>query len=120
MSFSFIYKYLYIVKTNQQIKQKLREALDTETQDTVVNGILNKVATHIYDAYRELENACQYIDDLQLRKEIEDIKLSLGHDLENSGSIADSHPTIISRIMKVLGDRKPEANKYGDEIGHPS
>jgi hypothetical protein len=105
------------VETKRFIKQKIREHLDTETQDDVVNGILNKCARHIYDAYRELENACQYVDDLYLRKQLEDIKLSLGHDIENSGSMDNTHSTIISRIMKILGSRKPENNKYGEEMG---
>lgn len=90
------------------IRGKLVESMDPTSRMSIATGILNTAAKHIYQAYRELDNAYQYIEDQELRKEIEDIKRILGNDLENIHFVKTKEPTVISRLVDIIDDRKPD------------
>ena len=85
----------------------LNEELEDNAHDITVNGLLNRAVKHIYEAYRELENASQYINDLHLKKQIQDIKLMIGHEQENNYGTEFTHSTILSRLQRILQQRKP-------------
>ena len=89
------------------IKRLLREQLEDNPHDITVNGLLNRSVAHIYKAYRELESASQYITDLGLKKQVEDIKQMLGSEIENNYGVEFTHSTILSRLQRILQDRKP-------------
>jgi hypothetical protein len=93
------------MEIREHIKEKLHE-LDIHKKSTVVNGLLNKCANDLYDAYRHLEMACQYCDDQELANKLEALKMILGHEVEMSGEFDDGdNPTIIQRLRKILSDR---------------
>ena len=96
------------------IKQVLREQLSSHDRHVVVTGILNNSAESLNNAFRELANALQYIDDVKLRDEIESIKELISHELQTNVVFEDDKPTIMGRIKVILNNLKPDkgSNMY--------
>jgi hypothetical protein len=96
------------METKKDIKQKIREGLHNREKYTVVSGILNNCAENMNNAFRELSNALQYVEDGALRKELEDIKSLISHDIQTNKAFANSAPTIMSRLKDILNARKTD------------
>ena len=96
------------METKKLIKQKIREGLSNRDRYTVMSGILNNAAEHLNDAFRELGNTLQYVEDENLKKEIEDIKSLISHDIQTNRAFEDSTPTIMSRLKAILNARKTD------------
>ena len=92
----------------KSVKELLKEGLENHDKKVVLLGRLTEATKHISNGYRELEAACQYCDDPELKKVLESIKLSLGHDLEVSNDFKTTNPTIISRLIEFIHKHKPD------------
>ena len=96
------------METKKLIKQKIREGLSNREKYTVMTGILNNAAEHLNDAFRELGNTLQYVEDENLKKEIEGIKSLISHDIQTNRAFDNSTPTIMSRLKAILNARKTD------------
>jgi len=88
-------------------KQKLQEGLDGFKRSEHVNGVVNRAANHLFDAFREIEHAISHCDNPNLRKELEEVKEMIGRDTEiawDSGS--DRTETVIGKLQKIISDIK--------------
>ena len=92
----------------KSVKELLKEGLENHDKKVVLLGRLTEATKHISNGYRELEAACQYCDDPELKKVLESIKLSLGHDLQVSNDFKTTNPTIISRLIEFIDNNKPD------------
>jgi hypothetical protein len=92
----------------KSVKELLKEGLENHDKKVVLLGRVTEATKHISNGYRELEAACQYCDDPELKKVLESIKLSLGHDLQVSNDFKTTNPTIISRLIEFIDNNKPD------------
>ena len=89
-----------------ETKQKIQEGLDGYKRTDKVNGLVERAANHLFDAYRELEMAISHCDDPNLRERLEDIKEDIGRDREIGGFIDSEKDTIISKLQDLASDIK--------------
>jgi hypothetical protein len=98
------------METKILIKEKLREHINYYDKEAIVKGLLNSCANHIYDAYRDLGNAYQYVESNELRGRIEDIKGLIGNEFETSSALENRNVTLLSKLMATLESMKPDDN----------
>jgi iron-sulfur cluster repair protein YtfE (RIC family) len=96
------------METKKDIKQKMREGLGSHDRSIVVTGILNSAAEHINNAFRDLANAIQYIEDDKLKKAVEEVKELISHEIQTNKVFADDKQTILSKIKVILNYLKPD------------
>lgn len=95
----------------KSLKQLLKEGLEKHDKKIVLLGRVSEATKHISNGFRELDAACQYCDDPELKKVLEAIKLSLGHDLQVSNDFKTTNPTIISRLIEFIDNNNPNQER---------
>lgn len=95
----------------KSVKQLLKEGLENHDKKIVLLGRVSEATKHITNGFRELDAACQYCDDPELKKVLENIKMNLGHDLQVSNNFKSTHPTIISRLIEFIDKYNPNQER---------
>ena len=95
---------------NRLIKRKLIivigfEGTDVyETQDEIALGLSYKAMQHLIDALRDIESALENVDDKNMEKVLNSIRMSLLSDGGRQEGFAAEHDTEYDNIINVLGD----------------
>lgn len=91
----------------KSVRELLKEGLEQHDKKVVLLGRVAEATKHISNGYRELDSACQYCDEPELKKVLESIKMALGHDLQVSNDFKTLEPTILSRLIEFIDKHKP-------------
>jgi hypothetical protein len=87
------------------IKVKGFEGTDVyETQDEIALGLSYKAMQHLIDALRDIESALENVDDKNMEKVLNSIRMSLLSDGGRQEGFAAEHDTEYDNIINVLGD----------------
>lgn len=87
-------------------KKLIQEKLEFHKRQSMTYEMLNRCANHLYDAFRELEMACQYCDNPEVRTRLESVRDMIGKDTELAGYNNRHIVTVISELQSILGDMK--------------
>jgi len=75
-----------------------------ETQDEIALGLSYKAMQHLIDALRDIESALENVDDKNMEKILNSIRMSLLSDGGRQEGFAAEHDTEYDNIINVLGD----------------
>jgi len=75
-----------------------------ETQDEIALGLSYKAMQHLIDALRDIESALENVDDKNMEKVLNSIRMSLLSDGGRQEGFAAEHDTEYDNIINVLGD----------------
>lgn len=85
------------------IKKILKEEKN-KTQNDIAVGLAYKAMDNLTDALRFIESALQYVEDEELKKGLESIRMSLLSGAGRQEGFAAEHDTEYDNIINVLGD----------------
>lgn len=95
------------METKKLIKEKLREEFNPYKRMSMVKAIMGRCSNHLFDAYRELDQAIQYCDDPLVRQKLETIRRLLGKDDDIAGYMDVETPSVITDLQALASDLKP-------------
>ena len=75
-----------------------------ETQDEIALGLSYKAMQHLIDALRDIESALENVDDKNMEKFLNSIRMSLLSDGGRQEGFDAEHDTEYDNIINVLGD----------------
>ena len=87
------------------IKKILKEETDLEQDgNDIAVGLSHKAMNHLTDGLRAIESALQYATDDDLKKGLEDIRMSLLSGAGRQEGFNAEHNTEYDNIINVMGD----------------